>query len=361
MNDPEQKPRPETSLDSPLSASCPLPITDYKEIVLAHGSGGKLSQQLIQKVVLPQFRNALLEPLHDGAVFSVNGARLAFSTDSFVVSPIFFPGGDIGKLAVHGTVNDLAMCGAKPLHLSVGFVLEEGLPMEDFWRIVQSMRDAAAEAGVELVTGDTKVVDRGKADRIFINTSGIGLVPEGVNIHPARAQKGDKIIVSGAIAVHGIAIMSVREGLEFETGIASDTAALNHLVGTVLDAGGVHVLRDPTRGGVASALNEIAQTAQVGVLLDETQIPVGEEVKGACEILGLDPLHVANEGKMLAIVSANDSESILTAMRAHPLGSESAIIGEVTGDHPGLVLMRTRVGGTRVVDMLSGEQLPRIC
>ncbi len=343
-------------------AACPIPISDYKEIVLAHGSGGKLSQRLIQTMILPEFRNDLLAPLHDGAVFSLNGARVAFSTDSYVVSPIFFPGGDIGKLAIHGTVNDLAMCGARPLHLSVAFILEEGFPMEEFWRIVQSMRDAAAAASVTLVTGDTKVVDRGKADRIFINTAGLGLVPEGVDIHPGRAQAGDKIIVSGAIAVHGIAIMSVREGLEFETEIASDTAPLNGLVEAMLVAcQDIHVLRDPTRGGVTSALSEIAQSAGIGVLLDEASIPISEEVKGACEILGLDPLYVANEGKLLAIVPAASAEHVLSAMRAHPLGIGAAIIGEVTDDHPGFVLMKTRVGGTRVVDMLSGEQLPRIC
>jgi hydrogenase expression/formation protein HypE len=342
--------------------SCPVPISDYKEIVLAHGSGGKLSQRLIEGVVLPQFRNELLEPLHDGAVFSVNGTRLAFSTDSYVVSPIFFPGGDIGRLAVHGTVNDLAMCGARPLYLSVGFILEEGLPMADFRRVVQSMRDAAAAAGVMLVTGDTKVVDRGKADKIFINTSGVGVVPEGVNIHPARAQAGDKILLSGAIAVHGIAIMSVREGLEFETEIASDSAPLNGLVEAILAAcADVHVLRDPTRGGITSALSEIAQTARVGMLLDEARIPIDEAVKGACEILGLDPLYVANEGKLLAVVPAGDADRVLQAMRGHPLGRETAVIGEVTADHPGFVLMKTRVGGARVVDMLSGEQLPRIC
>src|SRR6516225_6636827 len=242
----QQTPISEQSIPSALLGTCPLPMSDYREIVLAHGSGGRLSQQLIQKIVLPQFRNELLEPLHDGAIFSLNGIRLAFSTDSFVVSPIFFPGGDIGKLAVNGTVNDIAMCGARPLYLSAGFILEEGTPMEDFRRIVSSMRQAAAEAGIALVTGDTKVVDRGKADKIFVNTSGIGVVPEGVNIHPGRAQIGDRIIVSGQIAVHGMAIMSVREGLEFETQIASDTAPLNNLVETILDATpDIHVFRDP--------------------------------------------------------------------------------------------------------------------
>ena len=352
----------ETADASFIGAVCPIPITNYNEIVLAHGSGGKLSHQLMEKMVLPQFRNELLEPLHDGAVFSIGGQRIAFSTDSYVVSPIFFPGGDIGKLAVHGTVNDLVMCGARPLYLSVGFILEEGTPMEDFWRVVQSMREAAATAGVMLVTGDTKVVDRGKADKIFINTSGIGAIPEGINIAPSRAQPNDKIILSGAMAVHGIAIMSTREGLEFESEIASDTAPLNGLVETILAANkDVHVLRDPTRGGITSALTEIAQAAKVGMLLNEDAIPISEEVKGACEILGLDPLYVANEGKLLAITAASKADRVLAAMQSHPLGREAAIIGEVTDDHPGFVMMKTRVGGKRVVDMLSGEQLPRIC
>ena len=306
---------------NPLLGSCPLPRSNYKEIILAHGSGGKLSQRLIEDVVFPQFRNPLLEPLHDGALFSVGKERLAFSTDSYVVSPIFFPGGDIGKLAVHGTVNDLSMCGARPLHLSVGFILEEGLPMDDFKRIVQSMREAADEAGVTLVTGDTKVVDRGKADKIFINTAGIGVVPEGRNISPKRIKPGDKIILSGDIATHGIAIMSVREGLEFETEIASDSAPLNGLVEAIFATGtDVHVLRDPTRGGITSALSEITQTAGTGMLLEEARIPISEEVKGACEILGLDPLYVANEGKLLAIVPAEAADAVLAAMQAHPRG-----------------------------------------
>jgi hydrogenase expression/formation protein HypE len=356
---PDEPPPSDTSL---LGASCPIPITDYKEIVLAHGSGGRLSHQLISKIVAPQFANELLAPMHDGAIFSLGKERIAFSTDSYVVSPIFFPGGDIGKLAVHGTVNDLAMCGARPLYLSVGFILEEGIPMEDFWRIVQSMRAAADEAGVQLVTGDTKVVDRGKADKIFINTAGIGVVPAGVNIQPTRAQVGDKILISGPIAVHGIAIMSVREGLEFETEIASDTAALNDLVSEILRVcPDIHVLRDPTRGGVTSAVTEIAHSAKVGVELQESAIPISEEVKGACEILGLDPLYVANEGILIAVVPAASAPAVLAALRANSLGKEAALIGEVVGDHPGFVTMKTRVGGMRVVDMLSGEQLPRIC
>ena len=354
MNDP-------ASLAAALT-SCPLPIMDHKEIVLPHGAGGKLSQRLIQNIILPQFRNEFLQPLHDGAILSIHGARLAFSTDSYVVNPLFFPGGDIGDLAVNGTVNDLAMCGAQPLYLSAAFIIEEGLPMDDLWRIVQSMRRAADRAGVALVTGDTKVVDRGKGDKIFINTSGIGFIPEGRAIQPGRAAVGDKILISGQIAVHGIAIMSVREGLEFETEIASDTAPLNSLVEALFAASdNLHVLRDPTRGGATSALSEIAEAAQVGIRLNEASLPISEEVKGACEILGLDPLYVANEGKLLAFVPASDADAILAAMRAHPLGRDAAIIGEVVAEHPRFVTMKTRVGGTRVVEMLSGEQLPRIC
>ncbi|MBI3585937.1 MAG: hydrogenase expression/formation protein HypE [Ignavibacteriales bacterium] len=342
--------------------SCPIPITDYKNILLAHGGGGKLTHQLIQKMLLPQFRSKLLEPLHDGAIFSINGSRLAFSTDSYVVNPIFFPGGDIGELAVNGTVNDLAMCGAQPLYLSVGFIIEEGLPMEDLWRVVLSMEKAATVAGVELVTGDTKVVDRGKGDKIFINTSGIGIINEGIEINPRNASVGDKILINGAIAQHGIAIMSVREGLEFETQIESDTAPLHGLVQAMFDVSKkIHVLRDPTRGGVASALNEIAENSRVGIVLDEGKISLTEEVRGACEILGLDPLYVANEGKLLAFVVPDEAEKILSAMKNHPLGKDSAIIGEVVNDYPGTVVMKSKIGGSRVVDMLSGEQLPRIC
>jgi hydrogenase expression/formation protein HypE len=348
--------------EMPLVASCPLPISDHKNIVLAHGSGGKLSHQLIQKMVLPAFRNNLLESLHDGAVFSVNGAELAFSTDSYVVKPIFFPGGDIGRLAVYGTVNDLAMCGAKPLYLSAAFIIEEGFSMQDLSRILESMRQAADAAGVSLVTGDTKVVDRGKGDQIFINTAGIGTVWPGIRIHPNRAQVGDKIIVSGEIAVHGIAIMSAREGLEFETQIGSDTAPLNGLVETIFAATqNIHVLRDPTRGGITSALTEIAEFARVGIRLEERALPISEEVKGACEILGLDPLYVANEGKLLAFVPPGETDCVLSAMRSHALGEKAVIIGQVVADHPGMVTMKTHIGGTRVVDMLSGEQLPRIC
>ena len=346
-----------------LTFQCPIPIQEYPVVLLAHGGGGRLTQMLIERMFWPTFRNPALETLHDGAVLEVEGVRLAFTTDSFVVSPIFFPGGDIGGLAVNGTVNDLAMCGARPLYLSLGLILEEGFPMEDLWRVVRSIQEAAQEAGVEVATGDTKVVDRGKGDGVFINTTGLGLIPPGIHISPQRARPGDVVLINGAIAVHGIAILSVREGLEFETTLESDTAPLNGLVEALLRAAGpeVHVLRDPTRGGVASALNEIAASAGVGMALDETRIPLWDEVKGACEILGLDPLYVANEGKCLVIVAPEVAEAVLEAMRSHPLGREAAIIGQAVEEHPGSVILRSRVGGKRVVDMLSGEQLPRIC
>jgi hydrogenase expression/formation protein HypE len=345
-----------------IFSACPAPILDHKAIVLGHGSGGKLTHQLVQKMILPLFSNPILEAQHDGAVLSLGGARVAFSTDSYVVNPVFFPGGNIGDLAVNGTVNDLSMCGARPQYLSASLIIEEGLPMDDLWKILCSMRNAADRAGVTLVTGDTKVIDRGKGDKIFINTSGIGVIPEGVIIDPALAKPGDVIIVSGTIASHGMAIMSVREGLEFETPIESDTAALNGLVQTILDASNsVHVLRDPTRGGVASALNEIAAKSGIGILIRESSIPIRSDVQGACEILGLDPLYVANEGRLLVFVPREDANKVLLAMRAHPHGTESAIIGEVIPDSSAMVVMTTRIGGNRVVDMLSGEQLPRIC
>jgi hydrogenase expression/formation protein HypE len=369
-------------MDLSFSLQCPIPISDYPTITLAHGGGGKLSQMLVERMFVPAFASPELETLHDGAILllddqgsgdrdqesGVSGRhsaiyRLAFSTDTYVIAPRFFPGGDIGSLAVHGTVNDLAMCGARPLYLSAGFILEEGLPMEELWRIVQSMAAAAAAAGVRIVTGDTKVVERGKGDGIFINTAGVGLIPPGVQISPKRARPGDVVLINGPIASHGIAIMSVREGLEFETTLESDSAALNGLVAVLLEAGGeaVHVLRDPTRGGIASSLNEIAGQARVSFLLDEARIPIQEEVRGACEILGFDPLYVANEGKCLVIVAPDAADAVLAAMRSHPLGREAAVIGEVGAERPGKVLLRSRIGGLRVVDMLSGEQLPRIC
>ncbi len=350
-------------IDSPESGfACPIPKSDYTNILLAHGSGGKMTHDLITKMFLPQFRNELLEPLHDGAVFDAGGARLAFSTDSYVVNPIFFPGGSIGDLAINGTVNDLAMCGSRPLYLSAAFIIEEGLSVDALWKIVISMREAAKSAGVLLVTGDTKVVDRGKGDKIFINTSGIGSIYKGVRLDPKRVQPGDKIIVNGEIALHGMAILSVREGMEFGTEIKSDTAPLNELVEKMLEtSNNVHVMRDPTRGGIATTLNELAEQSGLGIEVDEEAIPIPDEVKGACEILGLDPLYVANEGKLLAFVSASDVDRILETMRRHPLGKNSSAIGEVVDRHHGTVVMKNRIGGTRVLDMLTGEQLPRIC
>ena len=349
------------------TSTCPIPISDYPHVLLAHGGGGRLSHMLFEKMLRPTFANAALDMRHDGAVLDLAAAggdgRLAFSTDSYVVRPLEFPGGDIGKLAIHGTINDLAMCGAQPLALSVALILEEGFPMESLWRVAQSLQHAAAAAGVPIATGDTKVVERGKGDGVYINTSGVGIIAHGVDVAPQRVQVGDRILLSGTIADHGIAVMSVREGLDFETTICSDTAALHTLVRAMLGAGGsdVHVMRDPTRGGVASALNEIAEAAQVGIQLVEANIPVRDEVRGACEILGFDPLYVANEGKCIAIVAPSAAAAVLAAMRAHPLGGEATDIGEVVADHAGRVYLRSRVGGQRVVDMLSGEQLPRIC
>jgi len=347
--------------------SCPLPIADRQQIVLGHGSGGKLTADLIDQIFLPAFKNPILDKLDDQAVVTVGGTRLAFTTDSFVVTPIFFPGGDIGRLAVNGTVNDLAMSGARPLYLSAAFILEEGLAVEDLRRVVGSMREAAAEAGVAFVTGDTKVVNRGKGDQVFITTTGIGIVGDGVNISADRARAGDQIILSGYIGDHGMAIMSQREGLEFEGTIDSDCASLNGLVSTMLatpSASGtdfLHCLRDPTRGGVATTLNEIAKRSGVGMVLQEQAIPVRETVKGACEVLGLDPLYVANEGKLLAIVAAERAGDVLRHMQQHALGRDAAIIGEVVNERSGMVIMRTQVGGTRILDVMFGEQLPRIC
>lgn len=342
---------------------CPFPIGEYPTVTLAHGGGGRLSQMLIETMFLSAFDNPVLAALGDAAVLRTPGGRLAFSTDSFVVSPLFFPGGDIGSLAVHGTTNDLAMCGARPLGLSVGMILEEGLAMEDLRRVVDSMRRAALAIGVPIVAGDTKVVDRGKGDGLFVNVSGIGLLREGIDVTPNRVRPGDAILVNGAIAVHGVAIMSLREGLEFETTLESDTAPLHDLVRALLDSAGdgVHAMRDPTRGGVASALNEIARQADVGIRIDETRIPLDDQVRGACEILGLDPLYVANEGKCLMFVAGEVAETALETLRAHPAGRRAGIIGEVVAEHAGQVVLENRFGGTRCVDYLSGEQLPRIC
>lgn len=342
---------------------CRTPIEAYEAITLAHGGGGSLTQRLISEILLPAFENEHLAELHDGAVFHSEHRILAMTTDSFVVHPYLFPGGDIGSLAVHGTANDLAMCGARPLYLSLAFILEEGLPVEHFRRIVTSVRDACRPVALQVVTGDTKVVERGKGDGIFINTTGIGVVLPGVEVSPRRVRPGDRVLLSGPIAEHGIAILSVREGLSFETDLVSDSAHLWPVVSGVLQTGGnaVHALRDATRGGVASVVNEIARAAGVGIVLDEAQIPVRDDVRGACEILGLDPLYVANEGKFLAFVSPEAVETTLEAMRRHPLGHDATLVGEVTREHPGVVRLRTLFGGSRVLDLAAGEPLPRIC
>lgn len=348
--------------------ACPLPIFDHPQIVLGHGSGGKLSAELIDKVFLSRFRNPLLEKLDDQATLTINGTRLAFTTDSFVVTPIFFPGGDIGTLAINGTVNDLAVGGATPLYLAVAFILEEGLPASELGRVADSMAQAARDAGVQLVTGDTKVVNRGKGDKVFITTTGIGLIERPTELSADRARPGDQVLLSGTIGDHGITILSQREGIEFETALQSDCASLHTMIRGMMDeaeaAGnllGPRVMRDPTRGGVATVLNEIAGRSGVGMLLREPAIPVRDEVRGACEMLGLDPLYVANEGKLVAIVSPDIAERVLASMQRHPLGVDARIIGEVVEQPHGMVLMKTAVGGTRVVDVLFGEQLPRIC
>ena len=346
--------------------SCPAPLATKDTILLGHGSGGKLSAELIRDVFLPAFQNPVLARLDDQAIVNVNGQRLAISTDSFVVKPLFFPGGDIGSLAVHGTVNDLAMGGATPLFLSAGFIIEEGFAMEQLRRVVTSLQRAAAEAGVQVVTGDTKVVEKGKGDGLFINTTGIGLVPEGVDLSADRARPGDKVLLSGSIGDHGIAILAQREGLEFETQIQSDSAALHTLVAEILRVTSnvtreIRCMRDPTRGGVSSTLNEIAERSRVGIELVESSLPIHEQVRGACELLGLDPLYVANEGKLIAIVAPEAADAVLQTMRRHPLGAEAQIIGTVKEENAGLVTMRTPFGTTRIVDMLAGDQLPRIC
>lgn len=345
-----------------LAASCPLPILDHDQIVLGHGSGGKLTAELIEKLFLPAFTNEHLAKLDDQAVLEINGSRLAFTTDSFVVTPIVFPGGDIGRLAINGTVNDLAMSGARPLYIASAFILEEGLATDQLRDVVASMRAAVVECEIQLVTGDTKVVNRGKADKIFITTTGVGIIERPVSLSAAGAQVGDKVIVSGTIGDHGMAIMSQRENLAFEGAIESDTAPLHTLVSTMFNVSpDIHCLRDPTRGGLATSLNEIATASGVGIELDENAIPVHEPVRGACEILGLDPLYVANEGKLVGIVAANVADAILAKMHEHPLGKEARIIGAVVSDHPKMVLLKTQIGGKRVVDVLFGEPLPRIC
>lgn len=342
--------------------SCPTPLRTNDTVLLGHGSGGTLSAELIRDVFLPALNNPVLARLDDQAIVNVNGQRLAFTTDSFVVKPLFFPGGDIGSLAVHGTINDLAMGGAKPLFLSAAFIIEEGFSMEQLRRIVASMRQAASAAGVQIVTGDTKVVEKGKGDGLFINTTGIGLVADDVDLSADRARPGDKVLLSGSIGEHGIAILAQREGIEFETTIESDSAALHTLVSEMLRVGqGIRCMRDPTRGGLSSALNEIAAQSHVGMELEERAIPVREEVASACELLGLDPMYVANEGKLIAIVDWMSADAVLQAMRHHPLGSQAQIIGTVKTANPPLVTMCTSLGTTRIVDMLAGDQLPRIC
>ena len=341
---------------------CPLPIDEYRHVMLAHGGGGKLMHRLIEGLFLPMFDNPTLARRHDGAVLECGTEKLAFTTDSYVVRPLFFPGGDIGTLAINGTVNDLAMCGARPLYLSSGFILEEGFPVESLKRIVQSMSQAAREAHIELVTGDTKVVDRGKGDGVYINTAGIGTVVAQRPIVPTSVRPGDAVLLSGDIGRHGIAIMAVREGLAFETTIESDCAPLAGPVLALLEAGiEIHCLRDLTRGGLASALVEIAEAAQLHISIRESAVPVREDVRGACEILGFDPLYVANEGRFVAFVSARDADRALSVLRGYPLCAASSLIGSVRTDPAGLVTMRSSIGAERIVDMLSGEQLPRIC
>ncbi len=343
--------------------ACPAPIPEDQRVILGHGSGGQLSNALMRDVLAPALAEASPDGvLNDAAVVEVPGGRLAFTTDSFVVSPIRFPGGDIGELAVNGTLNDLAMMGAQPLAISLAYVIEEGLPLEELRQVTLSAAAAATKAGARIVTGDTKVVGRGAADRLFVNTAGIGMVSDGVAPAADRAVPGDVVILSGPIGLHGVAIMSVREGLEFEVEIESDTQALNGLVAAITAVEpDVHVLRDPTRGGLSSALNEIAAASRVGMVLDEPALPIPGPVRAACEFLGLDPMHVANEGKLVAIVPAASADEVLVAMRATPEGAEASIIGVVVADHPGMVTIKTLVGSERIVDMLVGEQLPRIC
>lgn len=350
------------SLPSFEGWTCPVPLQNYPTIVMGHGAGGKMMNDLIRHLFAAEFNSPLLGQMADSTTIEVPGGRLAFTTDSFVISPLFFPGGDIGELAVNGTVNDLAMTGATPLYLSAGFILEEGLPMETLGRITQSMARAARAAGVEVAAGDTKVVNHGHGDGVYINTAGIGLVPQGVNISPASGKPGDAIIISGAVGDHGTAVMSVREGLKFQSEIRSDTASLAGLVRTMLAvAPDIHCLRDATRGGLGAVLNELADASQVGIEFEESRVPVHGAVLAASEMLGLDPLFIANEGKLVAFVPAEQAEACLAAMHSDPLGSEAAVIGSVVADHPGTVVAGTSIGGRRVVDLPAGELLPRIC
>jgi hydrogenase expression/formation protein HypE len=345
-----------------MTLQCPMPKFDFDVITLGHGSGGLLTHRLLQSGVFDIFKNELLDQQHDGASFELNG-NVAFSTDSYVISPIFFPGGNIGDLAINGTVNDLAMCGSVAKYLSLSFIIEEGFTMEEFWRVLVSIKEAADKANIKIVTGDTKVVEKGKGDKIFINTSGLGIVHPEAKIHHNNIESGDVIIVSGNIASHGIAIMSLRRGLEFETTIESDTTNLNHTIIGLVDLFGkaIKFLRDPTRGGVASVLNEVAELTGLGFYIDQKLIPVDEQVDGACEMLGLDPLYVANEGLFLAVVKKEIAKDFVMAVRKDSNGINAAIIGEVTKENPGKVIMKSRIGGKRVVNYLTGEQLPRIC
>ena len=332
------------------------------KILLDHGSGGQMSHQLITDMVLPIFDNPMLAVLHDGAIFDIAKQRMAFSTDTYVVDPIFFPGGIIGKLAVNGTVNDLAMCGATPLYLSAGLIIEEGFSFTDLGKILKDMALAAEKANVKVVTGDTKVVPKGAVDKIFVNTSGIGLIPRQVDISSHRARPGDKVILSGSIADHGMTVLTQREGMIFDSPVISDTAPLNHMVTKMLAAHkDIHVLRDPTRGGVGTALNEIAGKSGVGIKIYEEKVPLKKEIAGICELLGFDPFYVANEGKLIAFVAPDYAEKVLAAIRADEFGQDACIIGEAIADNPGKVIMQTSIGGSRIVDMLTGEQLPRIC
>ena len=343
-------------------ASCPLPIQRYPHVLMAHGGGGKLMHQLLEKVFGPAFANPILDARHDSAQFTVPPSRLAMTTDSYVVRPLFFPGGDIGSLAVHGTVNDLAMSGARPLYLSAAFIIEEGLPMETLWRVVCSMRDAAQRCGVQIITGDTKVVDKGKGDGLFLNTTGIGVIEHSQTIAPQSVQSGDAVIVSGDLGRHGMAIMAVREGLSFESQIESDSTPVHEAVLALVQAGiEIHCLRDLTRGGLASALNEIAEAAGVKIAVEEKLIPVREDVHAACELLGLDPLHVANEGRFVAFVASRDAVGALEIMRKHEVSAGSTAIGRITETTGSLVVLKSGLGASRILDMPSGEQLPRIC
>jgi hydrogenase expression/formation protein HypE len=331
-------------------------------ILLDHGSGGKMSHQLIEELMVPTFANDILAGMNDGGIITIQNSRLAFSTDSYVVDPIFFPGGCIGDLAINGTVNDVCMCGADPLYLSVGLILEEGFPKSDLRKVLAEMKKAADTAGVLVVTGDTKVVPRGAADKIFINTAGIGLIPEGINVSGDRAKPGDRVLISGSMADHGVTILTQREGLSFDSSVCSDSAALNHMVKKMLDVfPDIHVLRDPTRGGVGTTLNEIAGQSGAGIRIFEDRLPVKPSVRGICELLGLDPLYLANEGKLLAIVPPEAKDRLLDIMRMDEFGQDACEIGEVVAERPGKVCMRTRIGGERIVDMLTGDQLPRIC